>query len=378
MVLHTRVITGVGGGPDKTILNSPRFLREANYRCVCLFLRDPGDAQFAEIRSRAARWKAPLEEIDDRGALDWRVIPSCLAACRAHNVKIWHGHDYKSNLLGLLLRRWWPMRLVTTAHGWVEHTWRTPLYYRIDGWALRRYERVISVSADIEERCREVGVSATNSILIENAIDTEQFCRTSSIATAKERLDWPRERFLIGAAGRLSAEKGFDILLRSIRRLIDKGLDVGLILAGEGNERAPLERQIVELMLQDRVRLVGFQSDVRPLYEAMDVFALSSRREGLPNVVLEAMALETPVVSTRVAGVPRLISDGVNGLLVELEDEAGLTAALKRILEEPGLRSRFAQAGRRTIEDRYSFAVRMQKIVAVYDELLGEDVKDSR
>ena len=186
MILHARVVTGAGGGPDKTILNSPRFLAELGYGCVCAFLRPPADAGFDAIRQRATAWAAPLEEIDDRGPLDWRILPALLRLCRQHQVDVWHAHDYKTNLLGLLLRRKHPMRLVTTVHGWVEHTPRTRLYYWVDRWSLPRYERVICVSDDILQKCRSYGVSDEKSILIENAIDTEQFRRTRSSASAKE------------------------------------------------------------------------------------------------------------------------------------------------------------------------------------------------
>jgi glycosyltransferase involved in cell wall biosynthesis len=103
----------------------------------------------------------------------------------------------------------------------------------------------------------------------------------------------------------------------------------------------------------------------------MDVFALSSLREGLPNVVLEAMALETPVVATRVAGVPRLVHDGETGLLVEPGDLDQLAGALARLLADAALRARLARAGRRTVEAGYSFAARMDKVRALYDGLLG-------
>jgi glycosyltransferase involved in cell wall biosynthesis len=370
IVMHARVVTGVGGGPDKTILNSPRFLRQADYLSVCLFLRGPNDHGFDAIRQRAATWQVPLVEIDDRGPLDWRVVTRCLAACREHRVSIWHGHDYKSNLLGLLLRRRWPMRLVTTVHGWVKHTQRTPLYYMLDRWSLRRYERVLCVSQDILQQCRDLGVADEKSLLIENAIDTDEFRRRMAVDDAKQRLSWPAGRLLVGAAGRLSEEKGFDILLRSIHNLVNQGLDVGLIIAGDGQERAALGRLAGELRLQDRVRFVGFQNDLRRYYEAMDLYALSSHREGLPNVLLEAMALETPVVATRVAGIPRLIADGESGLLVDAGNEAALTAAISRALLDRNLRDRLAVAGRRTIEERYSFAARMKKVTAVYDSLV--------
>jgi glycosyltransferase involved in cell wall biosynthesis len=116
---------------------------------------------------------------------------------------------------------------------------------------------------------------------------------------------------------------------------------------------------------------MGYQSDLREYYEAMDVFALSSLREGLPNVLLEALALEVPVVSTAVAGVPRLIQDGDNGLLVPPGDLDALTAALARVLADADLRTRFRAAGRATVETRFSFAQRMQRLRTVYDDLLS-------
>jgi glycosyltransferase involved in cell wall biosynthesis len=103
----------------------------------------------------------------------------------------------------------------------------------------------------------------------------------------------------------------------------------------------------------------------------MDAFALSSRREGLPNVLLEAMALEVPVVATRVNGVPRLIQDGRNGLLVEPGDADALATALFALIRNPGLRDLFRAAGRRTVEGRFSFPARMQKLKQIYDDLLA-------
>jgi glycosyltransferase involved in cell wall biosynthesis len=148
-------------------------------------------------------------------------------------------------------------------------------------------------------------------------------------------------------------------------------VDAELWVAGEGGEVARLRALAAELGAGERVRLSGYHSDLRQLYEALDVFALSSHREGLPNVLLEAMALEVPVVATRVAGVPSLLRDGENGLLVEPGDEEGLARAIGRLLADPGLRARLGQAGRGTIEAGYSFALRMQKVRQLYDDLLS-------
>jgi glycosyltransferase involved in cell wall biosynthesis len=370
VVLDARVVTGSGGGPDKTILNSPRFLDPLGYRNVCAYLYPPGDAGYRVIEEKAARYAAPLVSIPDRGPWDWRVVTGLLAACRREKVAIWHGHDYKTNALGLLLRRFWPMRLVTTVHGWVHHTARTPLYYRIDQLCLPRYEKVICVSDDLLEACLASGVPAKRCLVLENGIDGIEYTRRQTIADARAKLGLPTEGFVIGAAGRLAGEKGFDVLIRSVHALLAQGLDARVVIVGEGGERGNLERLARELGVADRVQLPGWQADVRGYFEAMDVFALSSRREGLPNVLLEAMALEVPVVATRVNGVPRLVQDGRNGSLVEPGDHTGLAAALGTLLRDEAKRREFRDASRRTIETRYSFANRMDRLARLYDRML--------
>ncbi len=371
VVLDARVVSGTGGGPDKTILNSPRFLEPAGYRMLCAYLRPPGDKGFAHLRAKALRWSAPLIEIDDRGPWDWRVPAELLSLCRRERVRIWHGHDYKSNALGLLLRRFWPMRLVTTVHGWVKHTRRTPLYYHIDRLSLRHYERVICVSEDLRQECLACSVPDVRCVLIENAIDTEEFKRSQETHVAKERCGLPPDRFLVGAVGRLSAEKGFDLLIRAVDRLLKQGLDLDLVIVGEGDQQAPLQRLVRELGRSERIRLLGYRAQLVDLYQAMDVLALSSHREGLPNVLLEAMAVETPVVATRIAGVPRLVEHERNGLLVDAGNEVALADALARMVRDANLRRRLGRAGRATIAERYSFAVRMARLRVLYDELLG-------
>ena len=217
------------------------------------------------------------------------VVPPLLEICRRERVAIWHGHDYKSNLIGLLLRRFWPMRLVTTVHGWDPRTRRTPLYYGIDRLCLPRYERVLCVSSDLHDACLSCGVRPERCELVENAIDARQFTRRTTVAEAKRRLGLPSGRMLVGAVGRLSPEKGYDLLIHAIDRLVRDGIDVGLVVVGEGKERGRLEALAAELGLEDRVRLPGFCADAIPWYEAMDAFGLSSHREGLPNVVLERL-----------------------------------------------------------------------------------------
>lgn len=369
-VFDPRVVTGSGGGPDKTILNSPRYLTELGYRMICGYLHPPGDPGFAEIERKAAKYGAPLIAVPDRGPWDWRVVRELLAICKRENVRIWHGHDYKTNAIGWLLKRFWPMKLVTTVHGWVHHTARTPLYYRIDKLCLPRYDCVICVSPDLVQVCREVGVKEP--FLLENAIDTEEYTRTKSIIDAKRELGIPVGELVIGAVGRLEKEKAFDLLIQSLAALRSQSHAVRLVILGEGSDRERLQTLARDLGVAEYVQMPGWQSDVRSYFEAMDLFALSSLREGLPNVLLEAMALEVPVVATAIAGIPQLITDRTNGRLVPAGDAAALTRALHELLSAPEDRRTMARAARRTIETRYSFPVRMRRLARLYDDLLAD------
>ena len=373
VVFDTRVVTGSGGGPDKTILNSPRFLDQLGYKMICGYLHPPHDIGYEQIIQKAAKYKAPLVSIADRGPWDWRVVTELLAVCRREKVAIWHGHDYKTNALGLLLKRFWPMRLVTTLHGWVEHTNRTPLYYRIDQLCLPKYEKVICVSQDLYDAAIKCRVPKRNCILLENAIDTDEYQRTKTTYEAKRALGFPVDSYLIGGVGRLSPEKAFDAQIRALHTLLQRGLNVNLVVIGEGGDRTRLEALAKELGVADRVKLPGWQSEVRSYFEAMDVFALSSLREGLPNVLLEAMALEVPSVATRIAGIPRLIQDGQNGFLIEPGDLPALTSSLHSLLTNTGLRATIRHAARQTIETRYSFPIRMQRLKQIYDEMLSRE-----
>jgi glycosyltransferase involved in cell wall biosynthesis len=118
---------------------------------------------------------------------------------------------------------------------------------------------------------------------------------------------------------------------------------------------------------------MGYQAETIPFYEGIDVLALSSYREGLPNVLLEAMALEVPVVATRVAGIPRLIEHELNGMLVEAGSVSSMAEALATLLGNGELRRRLSLAGRATIERDHSFEVRIQRIRDIYDKLLCQN-----
>jgi glycosyltransferase involved in cell wall biosynthesis len=370
VVLHARVDTGTGGGPDKTILNSPRFLRDLGYDSVCAYLHPPNDPGFGVLKQRAAELEAELMSISDRGLTDVSVIGRMLRLCRDRNVSIWHGHDYKFDALGLLLRRFHPMKLVSTVHGWGVRSRKTPLYHAIDRFSLKSYDRVICVSDKLLYECLAAGVPVGNCCEINNAIDVAGYNFLPSKDDVRDQLGIDPEKPTIVAVGRLSKEKAFDILIRAFDDLLETGLDATLVIAGDGPERDALHQLIKSLGREGSVQLTGQVADPRTVYAAADVFALSSLSEDLPNSLLEAMACGVPVVATTVGAVSNVVTNDFNGLLVEPVETAPLALALARLLSNSALQDQLATNGRSTIEQRFSFAGRMQKIAAIYGSVL--------
>jgi glycosyltransferase involved in cell wall biosynthesis len=372
-VLHVRIVTGAGGGPEKTILNSPRHLEGTRYRESACWLHAPGDPGIELLREKARERACPMTAIEDPHPYDLRTLARLADLCRAQDVRIWHGHDYKSNLFGVLLAKLCDLALVTTVHGWVKHTEKTPLYFAVDRFAIRRYAEVVAVSQDLHDACLELGVPRERLTLIPNAIDEEEFRRECPPRASPLRASAALrgDRLLVGAVGRLSEEKGFHLLVEAFERALDAGCDLELWIAGEGDQEERLRAQIAASRHAGRMKLLGFSSNARTLFEAMDLFVLSSIREGLPNVVLEAMAMEVPVLATRCGGLEAFARDGEDALLVPTGSVDALADGLVRLARDPTLRARLARAARARIERECGFAERMRRFVRVYDRLLA-------
>jgi hypothetical protein len=160
---------------------------------------------------------------------------------------------------------------------------------------IRRYEQVIAVSSGLHAEARRLGVPHEHLSLIENGVDTEEYrCSGVPRSTAGP--------LHIGAAGRLTPEKGFLELIAAVEAMLEEGHDIRLSIAGDGPQRGALEERIRASRHSSRLALVGFIDDMRTFYAELDLFCLSSLREGLPNVVLEAMAMSLPVVATTAGG----------------------------------------------------------------------------
>ena len=371
MVLHVRVVAGSGGGPDKTILRSAAYAAPAGLRMGAAYIHPRCAAGIAIIRDHADDCHCPLWTIPECGPVDPRTIGALATLCRRQGVSIWHGHDYKSNLLGLILRRFLPLKLVTTCHGWTNETIRTRLYARVDRCCLPGYDQVIAVSGRLYEACISSGVQPERLSYVPNGIDPVEFGRRHSRNHVRRRLGLDADQFALGVVGRLSVEKGVDRAIRLLAELRPNWPNTHLHLIGDGPQRQPLHALARQLDVSDRVTFWGWQRRLERYYELMDLLLLPSYTEGLPNAVLEAMAMHTPVAATDVGDVSELLDHGRCGLILTADDTAW-PRQLAPLMASVELRTELADRGRARIERHFSFAQRMAKVMDVYRRVLPD------
>jgi colanic acid/amylovoran biosynthesis glycosyltransferase len=177
----------------------------------------------------------------------------------------------------------------------------------------------------------------------------------------------------IVCVGKLVSFKAQHLLLESVHRLVAEGRNVRLRLVGDGPDRPGLEARIRKLGLSDRVIVEGWknQDEVRQFYRRADIFALASSAEGVPVVLMEAMAMRIPCVATRITGIPELIRDGIDGLLVTPADPDELTSAIARLLDDSGLRRRLAESGRLRVLEKYQLAANVARLSEIFKRRLA-------
>jgi glycosyltransferase involved in cell wall biosynthesis len=228
-------------------------------------------------------------------------------------------------------------------------------------------DRYIAVSHDVAgELAERFRWPAAKISVGYNAVEIDRFDRPAPVGLRKQI--GGGDRPLVLTAARLDEQKGHPVLLRAASEL--PGVD--FVLAGEGPRRGSLEALAAELGIADRVHFLGYRSDIPELLAACDVFALPSLYEGSSLAVLEAMAARRPVVSSAIGGTDELIEDGAEGLLVAPGDAEGLATALRRLLDDDGLRAAFATGARERVERDFTPAAMTGRVEAIYAELLAE------
>jgi glycosyltransferase involved in cell wall biosynthesis len=224
---------------------------------------------------------------------------------------------------------------------------------------------------------RQLGIPAAAVRVVYNAVNWSRLESTLTPDAVRAELGIPLDRMVVGVVATLSDKKGHRVLLDAVART--PGLEnIWLMLVGDGGERQALEAHAATLGIRDRVTFCGTRRDLGNVLAAMDVFALPSLWEGLPLALLLAMGAGRPVVATRLAGIPEVVTDGQTGLLVEPGDAEAIGSALARVCGDAALRTRLGAAARAAVRERFGAEAYTDAVTGIYEEFLGRTRRPDR
>jgi glycosyltransferase involved in cell wall biosynthesis len=339
------------GGPERQMLGMSRHLG-GEFETLFLSFAERGNAQplIDEVRRAGLHGELLTHNFPHVG----RGVDEIAKRLGSVKASIVCTSGYKPDIIGWRAARKAGIPIVVVSHGWTAATWRVRLYEKIDRWVHARADAVVSVSEAQAAKVRAAGVSPQRMTTIVNAVADDAFAEPDPAYGDRLRklFSW-QPRWIIGAAGRLSPEKGFDQLVAAAGLMAKSHPDVGIVVFGDGPMRPQLAARIVELGLKDKMVLAGFHSDVAKYLPHLDVGVLPSFTEGLPVTLLEMMAAGRPVVATSVGGIPEALADGESGWLVPPGDPPALATRLGRTLDDPSGRSRVAANARGVARERF-------------------------
>ena len=333
------------------LLNPGRLAQEIRSCGIDVRIIPESQKSFLAVFSEAARYLAP------RG------------------IRILHSHRYKENVLAALLaRRCRIPFVVRTQHGLPEpyvglrHI-KQRLIQRLDRFVARwATDRVISVSSEMSRHLAR-RMNPQKIVIIPNGVDPAVVHSALSVGETRDRLGIPRDCHVLGTAGRLEPIKRLDIFLEAAKLLSAERRDTWYVIAGEGREEARLRALTQSLGLGDRVSFLGHRNDIYDVLRALDILVLCSDHEGLPMVLLEALCLGVVVVARAVGGIPEVIQNGANGILVDSSDPRSLANACVQVLADRARFQRLVEAGFKSVTDGFGAAKAADQVTQLYFSL---------
>ena len=305
-----------------------------------------------------------------------QIIARLTNALRDRRIDLVHTHRYKDTVLGIIAARLAGVpHVIRTVHGLKEpesgwNRLKYAVYETLDRMMLRRFaDRVIAVSNRTSSALVEAGLPASLITTIRNGIDVDSIQPARSQNAVRAELGLLDNTVVFGTAGRLSAVKGQDTFLHAARLILDREPRAAFVIAGGG----PLEDELTALAYRLGVahacRFLGERDDIHDVIAAMDVFVLPSLNEGLPMAVLEAMALDKPVVASRVGGLPEVIQHRGTGLLVPSGDARAFADACLQLARDREWADELAARARRSVADQFSRDRHGRTLVDTYEHV---------
>lgn len=367
-ILHLSAPTALAGA-ERVMLNYLHNYNASNVsvHVVSLLNFQRLDNPFTDAISSL---EIPFDKIPIGNTSLFKQISQIINILKLNKINILHTHGYRADVTGFVAARIAGIPIVSTVHGWTPISMKLRSYEALDRFFLKRFEKVICVSKPLFTQLLQQVTKTGCLVYVPNAVAVPDLSTTPR-ELARKKLGCKPSELIVLSAGRLSKEKGIDILLEAFANLSSSDKVFKLIIAGDGPLRSELQNLANNLGIHERVNFAGYVNDVSTYYAAADVFVMSSHTEGSPMALMEAMSWGLPVVATEVGGIPDIVQDGHNGCLVPPADAMLFRAALEKVLYNGAFALRLSEMARRTIINNFSIEMWVKKIELVYEQLVS-------
>lgn len=358
------VIPSLGvGGTERQLLYLIRGLAE-HYEILVVCTRTEG--AWGGDAHRIGRVKV----LGLRGGWDPRLKPRLRELFRRYKPAIVHSYMFGFDHAVNVAARAEGVPVVISSRRQIA-TWKKPRHIRLQKKGNALVDAIVANSHAVAEfAAQQEGESVENYTVILNGIDVDCFQSTINLVQIRKRYHIPDGRKIVGIVANFSPVKDHALFVDMARTLLERRDDAHFVMAGKGPLMDEIGARIERYGMQSCVTGLATISELHDVYRMLDVCVLTSRAEGFPNVVMEALATGTPMVAARVGGVPELIEDGVTGTLIDSRDPEVFARAVERYLDDPDEAQRVARRGRALVQENLSLHAMIDAHRKLYEDLL--------
>ncbi len=365
-ILHVRS-SNFYGGPERQLHRHAQAMTPGKYRLVVGSFAENG--RRPELLNRMAADGLDTILFEVTGAYDRSAIGRIRRYLAENEVALLCSHDYRAHILGHLACYRQPVKHVCFSRGFTRDDFKVRCYQYIDRKTLRFADHIVAVSGSEKSKLLRLHIPEPKISVAYNSVDPEEFEAIEPV-DLRGRYNLARDAFICVTGGRFSLEKGQRFLIDAAMKALEKNSRLRFVMFGDGPDWQGLKEKVDDSRWSSHILLSGFENNLIGCLKGADLLINPSMSEGMPNIVLESMAVGTPVLATAVGGVPEIISDGENGCLVPFGEIPAMSEALLRLADQPDLGKDFAQRARQTVRDGFSFEKQADALREIYDRVL--------
>lgn len=362
-ILHLRA-SNFYGGPERQLHSHALRARESEVNMVIgSFKEHRKSPEFIDVIRNDG---VTTHVFDVKNPYDPRAVKLLREYLIGNKIRILCTHDYRTHLIGFLATIAVDAKWIAFSRGWTAESLKVRAYHILDKIIVRFADHVVAVSGSQRIKLLRLLVPGRKISVIHNAIEPTGIAPIPKV-DLHARFGFPEDSIICICGGRFSREKAHIYLVRAAALALEKNSSLRFVLFGDGPELERVRKAIVRKGLENHILCPGFERNLAGCLKGADVLVNPSLNEGMPNIVLEAMALRLPVIATAVGGVPELITDRESGFLVPPADEAALARAILRFISGAEDIDRIAGSAFKIIVERFSFETQMRKLAGLYD-----------